>query len=62
MEILGYGVMHKQIVKNNGLTGNYWAFGLTIDRLACRYFKIPYIRYLWSKHPRFCNNSQRDKI
>jgi phenylalanyl-tRNA synthetase alpha chain len=53
LEILGCGVMHQNIVENNGLSGQYWAFGLGIDRLACRYFEIPDIRYLWSEHPRF---------
>jgi phenylalanyl-tRNA synthetase alpha chain len=56
LEILGCGVMHKQIVANNGLDGtDFMAFGLGVDRLVMKFMEITDIRYLWSDHPRFLN-------
>lgn len=53
MEILGSGVVRDEIVKSNGLTEKFVAFGLGLDRLAMILFNIPDIRILWSQHPRF---------
>ena len=53
LEVLGCGIMHSQIVKNNNLEGSYWALGLGLDRLCMILSKIPDIRYLWSTHDRF---------
>lgn len=54
MEVLGCGVVHKQIMENCGLGGQQaWAFGLGLERLAMVLFKIPDIRYFWSTDERF---------
>jgi len=56
MEVLGSGVIHKQIMKNCGLEGqNGWAFGMGLERLAMIFFDIPDIRYFWTKDERFLN-------
>ncbi len=53
MEVLGSGVIHKDIMKNCGLEGqNGWAFGMGLERLAMIFFDIPDIRYFWSEDPR----------
>jgi phenylalanyl-tRNA synthetase alpha chain len=58
MEVLGAGVIQPQILKNCGIQGTGWAFGLGIDRLLLSYCNISDIRYLWSKDPRFINQFQ----
>ncbi|PSR53292.1 hypothetical protein AHMF7605_06980 [Adhaeribacter arboris] len=55
VEVLGAGVIHSQILRNGGISGTGWAFGLGIDRLLLTYCSIPDIRYLWSKDERFLN-------
>ena len=55
MEILGAGLVHKQVLKNFGLDPsiyNGWAFGFGIDRLAMVKMEIPDIRILWSEDER----------
>jgi phenylalanyl-tRNA synthetase alpha chain len=54
LEILGCGVVHEQIMKNNGLNNRRaFAIGLGMERLAMIFFEIPDIRYMWSTHERF---------
>jgi len=54
VELLGCGVVHKDIMKNCGLEGRVaWAFGLGLERLAMLLFQIPDIRLFWSTDPRF---------
>lgn len=53
MEILGAGVIHPEILKNCGIDGTGWAFGLGIDRLVLSFCNIPDIRYLWTTDDRF---------
>ncbi|MBU2540112.1 hypothetical protein KJ786_03050 [Patescibacteria group bacterium] len=51
MEVVGSGLVHKQVLKNFGLDPevyNGWAFGFGIDRLAMVKMGIPDIRVLWS--------------
>ncbi len=56
MEVLGSGVIHKEIMKNCNMEGqNGWAFGMGLERLAMIFFDIPDIRYFWSEDPRFLN-------
>jgi phenylalanyl-tRNA synthetase alpha chain len=56
LEVLGCGVVHKQIMANNGLShAKGWAFGLGLERLAMILFKIPDIRLFWSEDERFLN-------
>jgi len=55
MEVVGSGLVHKQVLKNFGLDPevyNGWAFGFGIDRLAMVKMNIPDIRILWSNDPR----------
>lgn len=63
MEILGCGLIQKQILLNNNIfnkLGIAWGFGL--DRLALTCFDIPDIRYLWSSHEKFLNQFSEGKI
>jgi phenylalanyl-tRNA synthetase alpha chain len=53
LEVLGCGVVQPQIITDAGLTGDFWAFGLGLERLALVLFEIPDIRYIWSDHPKF---------
>jgi len=62
LEILGCGVMHKDIIKNNNLEGEYIAFGLGLERYCLLAFEIPDIRYLWSEHKRFLEQFVDGKI
>ncbi len=55
MEVVGSGLVHKQVLKNFGLdpeTYNGWAFGFGVDRLAMVKMGISDIRILWSDDPR----------
>lgn len=55
MEILGSGLVHKQVLKNLNIDPeiyNGWAFGIGIERLAMVKMGIPDIRILWSEDPR----------
>lgn len=62
LEILGCGVVHKEILENNGLTGAYWAFGIGLERLVMVQCDIPDIRYIWSDHPRFLEQFSSGEI
>lgn len=63
MEVLGCGVIHKDIMKNCGLEGqNGWAFGMGLERLAMIFFDIPDIRYFWSDDSRFLNQFKKGQI
>lgn len=63
MEVLGCGVIHKQIIKNCNLENeNGWAFGMGLERLAMIFFDIPDIRYFWSEDSRFLNQFQEGQI
>lgn len=53
LEVLGCGVIHREILDRYGIKKEGWAFGLGLERLAMVLFKIPDIRYFWSKHSRF---------
>ena len=63
VEVLGAGVIRKQIIENCGL-GNVsgWAFGLGLERLAMIFFEIPDIRYFWTDDERFKNQFQIGQI
>ena len=59
LEVLGSGVMRQAILVAGGCADKIgWAFGLGLDRLAMRLFRIPDIRLLWSEDPRFINQFQ----
>lgn len=55
LEVLGGGIVHKNVLKNFGLDPevyNGWAFGFGLERLAMIKNNIPDIRFLWSEDPR----------
>lgn len=53
IEILGCGIVHETILKNNSLSGKYLAFGIGLERLCMIFFNIPDIRYFWSNDTKF---------
>ena len=55
LEMVGAGVVHKQVLKNLGidpLVYNGWAFGFGLERLAMIKMEIPDIRIFWSTDKR----------
>jgi phenylalanyl-tRNA synthetase alpha chain len=63
MEVLGCGVIHKQILTNCGLENKKgFAFGLGLDRLCMNFFEIPDIRFLWSEDERFIKQFESGDI
>ena len=55
LEILGSGVVHKQVLKNLGLDPEIysgWAFGCGLERIAMAKMNIQDIRVFWSKDGR----------
>lgn len=63
LEILGCGVVHKDIMNNCGIgdkTG--WAFGLGLERLAMILFNIPDIRYFWTDDERFISQFRNGDV
>ena len=56
IEMLGAGMVHPEVFKRAGLNPGYWqgiAFGLGIDRLAMRKYKISDIRLFFQNDIRF---------
>jgi len=64
LEILGCGVVHKQILINNKISeeDNYVAFGLGLERLAMTLYQIPDIRLFWTDDPKFLTQFSPNKI
>jgi phenylalanyl-tRNA synthetase alpha chain len=63
LEVLGCGVVHTDIMKNNNLEHKKaFAFGLGLDRLAMVLFEIPDIRYLWLDNTKFLSQFESGKI
>jgi len=63
LEILGGGVIKKEILTNCGLESRTgWAFGLGLERLAMILFKIPDIRYFWTDDERFSSQFVNNDI
>jgi phenylalanyl-tRNA synthetase alpha chain len=63
LEVLGCGVVHKDIVKAVGRGEQLgWAFGLGLERLAMILFSIPDIRLFWSVDERFHRQFQSGEI
>ncbi len=55
LEIVGAGVVHKQVLANLNIDPNVyngWAFGFGLERLAMIKNNIPDIRIFWSEDPR----------
>jgi phenylalanyl-tRNA synthetase alpha chain len=56
LEVLGCGVVHKDVLQNANRVGKCgWAFGLGLERLAMVLFQIPDIRLFWTEDKRFTN-------
>lgn len=53
VEVLGCGIIQPQILEHSGVTGQGWAFGLGLERLAMILCDIPDIRLFWSEDKRF---------
>ncbi len=62
LEILGCGIVHQKILDNNNLDGQYWAWGIGLERLVMIQYDIPDIRYLWSEHPNFIDQFTSGEI
>ena len=62
MEILGCGLIHPDILAHHKITRTGWAWGIGLDRIAMRLFKIPDIRLLWSTHPRFLSQFKHGTV
>lgn len=55
LEIVGAGVVHKQVLANLNIDPNVyngWAFGFGLERLAMIKNNVPDIRIFWSEDPR----------
>lgn len=49
MEVLGCGIIAQKLLTNAGVVDKAgWAFGLGLERLAMKLYKIPDIRIFWS--------------
>jgi phenylalanyl-tRNA synthetase alpha chain len=53
LEILGCGVVHRDILDKLNIKQNAWAFGIGQDRCAMILFGIPDIRLFWTTDNRF---------
>lgn len=63
LEILGCGVVHQDILKNNNIHNKTAiAVGFGLDRLTMIFTEIPDIRYLWSTHNRFLDQYADGKL
>lgn len=63
LEVLGCGVVHKDIVKTVGRGDQLgWAFGLGLERLAMVLFSIPDIRLFWTQDERFHGQFESGEI
>ena len=61
LEVLGCGVVRKEILESSGINGSGWAFGLGLERLAMVLFNIPDIRLFWSNDPNFLSQFSSGK-
>ena len=62
LEVLGCGIMHSNIVKNNNRDGEYIAIGLGLDRLCMIFCEIEDIRQLWSQDAKFLDQYSNGKL
>ncbi len=53
IEILGCGIIQKQILEQNKINKKGWAFGLGLERLAIIMYSIPDIRLFWTTDEKF---------
>ena len=65
LEVLGSGVIHKNVLQNAGidpLKHIGWASGVGLERIAMILFDIPDIRLFWSQDSRFLEQFEQGKI
>lgn len=62
MEILGCGVIHREILDRLHIKQKGIAVGFGIERLAMILFDIPDIRYFWTNDNRFLDQFQSEEI
>lgn len=62
VEILGGGVIKKDILRSCNNESSYIAFGIGLERLCMIYFGIPDIRYFWNYDPKFLDQFKNKKI
>lgn len=62
LEILGCGVIHKEILDHNNIKKSGYAFGLGLERLAMILFDIPDIRYFWTDNRKFLDQFSNNNI
>ncbi|AYV84688.1 MAG: hypothetical protein Hyperionvirus34_12 [Hyperionvirus sp.] len=53
VEVLGCGVIHREILDRHGIKDNGFAFGIGLERIAMILFAIPDIRMFWTDDLRF---------
>lgn len=53
IEILGCGVIHKDILKHHDISKTGWAFGIGLERLCMVLYNIPDIRLFWTTDDKF---------
>ena len=62
LEILGCGVVHKEILEYHNIKENLVAWGLGLERLAMILMEIPDIRIFWSDEPKFLDQYKDGKM
>lgn len=62
LEVLGCGVIHREILDRHKIVQNGWAFGLGLERLAMVLFDVPDIRYFWSHDSKFIDQFKSGEI
>lgn len=62
VEILGGGVIKKDILRSCNNESSYIAFDIGLERLCMIYFGIPDIRYFWNYDPKFLDQFKNKKI
>jgi phenylalanyl-tRNA synthetase alpha chain len=65
MEVLGSGVIHKDVLRNANIDPEQyigWASGVGLERICMILFDIPDIRLFWSQDPRFLNQFEKGKV
>ena len=65
MEVLGSGVIHKDVLRNANIDPEEyigWASGVGLERICMILFDIPDIRLFWSQDKRFLTQFEKGKV
>eukprot|EP00916_Digyalum_oweni_P019432 GHVL01032344.1.p2 GENE.GHVL01032344.1~~GHVL01032344.1.p2 ORF type:complete len:141 (+),score=18.20 GHVL01032344.1:789-1211(+) len=62
LEVLGCGVIQKEILNRHGINQPGWAFGLGLERIAMKLFNIPDIRLFWSTDEKFLKQFESGEV